>query len=495
MNHNLEEFPPRAMTGYKNYFEGHGEFCASASTWYNQASSSSPIYPWNAFNKGALGFSTGNGYANNWEASSADYSSSTGLYTGLINTAGISGDWVQLELPYAIKLDYMELMPMYYNDGTHPNIGPARSPQDGHIMASNDGINWISIYNWTGRTDFKTLEYTRFKVPGTVTKVYKYFRIVWTRTNYTAPSGGSYSTYAAAGELKFFGTREQGQSVLHDGALTLTKNLNVPRIGPALDADDTPRRDRLMVEYNTSTNPTSEGAVRDTSGRGNDGVLSSSGTYDAVHKSFETFSSGGIKTMTTNNLLESNGKHSFSAWIRFDSPSTWEGVYGISPNTAFTGNNDVSVLIGTNLFRIETRTSGPYWSDRNYTFVTGKWVHMVVVYDGFGGLNGFDIYMDTVKLAQGSLTNGTAALNLPANLSVHFGQGSENSPTAGPTYVLDGGMSSIKFYDTALTSEEIEALYNMGRCDEGHHVVNFTEDSGRDRLRGWGDPEGGFGCA
>ena len=25
--HNLEEFPPRAMTGYKTYFEGHGEFC------------------------------------------------------------------------------------------------------------------------------------------------------------------------------------------------------------------------------------------------------------------------------------------------------------------------------------------------------------------------------------------------------------------------------------------------------------------------------------
>ena len=74
--------------------------------------------------------------------------------------------------------------------------------------------------------------------------------------------------------MKYFGTREQGQSVLHDGQLTLTKNLNVPRIGPALDADDTPRRDRLVVEYNTSTNPTFEGAVRDTSGRGNDGILS-----------------------------------------------------------------------------------------------------------------------------------------------------------------------------------------------------------------------------
>ena len=51
--------------------------------------------------------------------------------------------------------------------------------------------------------------------------------------------------------LRYFGTREQGQYTLHDGQLTITKNLTVPRIGPALDADDTPRRDRLVVDYNT----------------------------------------------------------------------------------------------------------------------------------------------------------------------------------------------------------------------------------------------------
>ena len=256
--HVPEEFPPRAMSGYKNYFEGHGEFCASASSWYNQASSASPVYSWNAFNKGALGFSTGNGHGNNWETSTpASYSDSTGLYTGASGfyTAGIGGDWVQLELPYAIKLARMELMPMYYNDGTYTAIGPARSPQDGHIMASNDGLNWISIYNWVSRTDFTNLEYTKFKVPETVTKAYKYFRVVWTRTNYTAPGASNLDEYASVGEIKFFGTREQGQSVLHDGQLTLTKSLNVPRIGPPLDADDTPRRDRLVVEYNTSTEP------------------------------------------------------------------------------------------------------------------------------------------------------------------------------------------------------------------------------------------------
>ena len=338
------------------------------------------------------------------------------------------------------------------------------------IWGSNDNKNWTKI------TTAPTREEATSNVAGFQFGYNDFIDI----KNIDNPNYYKYHAIVADAftrlkDVKLFGVRKQGSSTLHDGALTLTKNLDVHRIGPAFDADDTPRRDRLVVEYNTSTNPMEDGIVKDTSGRGIDGVLGSV-SYDATGKSFKTFSSGGIKTSATNNLLESNGKHSFSAWIRFDSPGAWEGVYGIGANIAFSGNNDVSVVVGNNKFRIETRSSGPYWSDRTYTFVPGKWVHMVVVYNGGGGLNGFDIYMDTVKLAQSGSTNGTAALNLPTtNLSVHFGQGSENSPTAGPTYVLDGGMSSIKFYDTALTFEEIKALYNMGRCDEGHHTVNFSK--------------------
>jgi hypothetical protein len=36
-------------------------------------------------------------------------------------------------------------------------------------------------------------------------------------------------------------------------------------------------------------------------------------------------------------------------------------------------------------------------------------------------------------------------------------------------------MSQFKLYDTALTAEEVKTLYDMGRCDEGHHVVNFSK--------------------
>jgi hypothetical protein len=452
----IEEFPPRGLgDSLHTYIEGHGVFKVYASLSRTGINGAVNVFDKKSISSSGSFWLVGDG---------AGYNTTTGIYEGQsgvfyhLATETPMGHYVTLEMPYRIKLEKYSFGPRY--GVTY------QTPKDWELWGSNDGFSWTKIHNVSGNVDDKqTLMYS---VPQQ-TEYYKYMGFIVTKT----VSGSA--DYMAIGELKYFGTREQGQSVLHDGQLTLTKNLNVPRIGPALDADDTPRRDRLVVEYNTSTNPTFEGAVRDTSGRGLDGVLGSV-TYDAVRKSLETFSSGGIKTMATNNLLESNGKHSFSAWMRFDSPAAWEAVYGIGANIAFTGNNDVSVLVSTNAFRIETRTSGTYYSDRNYTFTPGKWVHMAVVYDGTGGLNGFDIYMDTVKLAQGGSSNGTASLNLPTtNLSVHFGQGSENSPTATPTYVLDGGMSSIKFYDTVLTAEEVKTLYDMGRCDEGHHVVNFSK--------------------
>jgi hypothetical protein len=36
-------------------------------------------------------------------------------------------------------------------------------------------------------------------------------------------------------------------------------------------------------------------------------------------------------------------------------------------------------------------------------------------------------------------------------------------------------MSNMKVYDTVLTAQEVKTLYDMGRCDEGGHIVNFSK--------------------
>ena len=50
--------------------------------------------------------------------------------------------------------------------------------------------------------------------------------------------------------------------------------------------DDTPRRDRLVVEYNTSTNPTFEGCAG-YFGAGLDGIMHTA-TYNATEKAIES---------------------------------------------------------------------------------------------------------------------------------------------------------------------------------------------------------------
>ena len=238
--HNLEEFPPRAMTGYKNYFEGHGEFCVSASS-----NNTDSYVGWKAFNKAFFG---GEG----WMSSTTPdtYTQGTGVpndTTARFN--GKIGEWLNIDLPYKIHLERTTIIQRA--NSNHP-----RPTGSFTIWGSNDKVNWDEIITGTHTRTVPVNEPTGDPINRVIniSKLYSSYRLQI--HNIIVTTGNEDTCHVA--EWKLFGTREQGQSVLHDGQLTLTKSLTVPRIGPALDADDTPRRDRLVVEYNTSTNPTFE---------------------------------------------------------------------------------------------------------------------------------------------------------------------------------------------------------------------------------------------
>jgi hypothetical protein len=78
------------------------------------------------------------------------------------------------------------------------------------------------------------------------------------------------------------------------------------------------------------------------------------------------------------------------------------------------------------------------------------------------------VYINGVPLAVASSTLTTPA-NYDANEPLYIGT------RVSKTSFLDGSISNFKLYDTALTFHEVKTLYDMGRCDEGHHVVNFSK--------------------
>ena len=274
-------------------------------------------------------------------------------------------------------------------------------------------------------------------------------------------------------ELRYFGTR-QGQSVLHDGQLTLTKNLIVPRIGPALDADDTPRRDRLVVEYNTSTNPTFEGAVRDTSGRGNDGVFYGGASYDAMEKALVfdgTTSDQYVHTLKNGTSESGNIDYSVSLWFN---PTTvnvarWRAIFsiGVLDRTQPTDNNgdEISLFVNTGTNALHLQNGGDTMNTGALN--AGQWVHIVVTYDGTNR----KIYLDGSL----SISGGYTTLNLPKEMLIRLAQSIPSGGVEQDEY-MDCKISNFKtWFGAALTAEEVKTLYDMGRCDEGHHVVNFSK--------------------
>jgi hypothetical protein len=457
----LQKFPPKPLHANETHIEGHGIFRASASR-----ETSTTVQAWEAFDE-VIDVSSG------WDSAGGvdQYSESTGAYIGndvttTIDGGQISGTFIQLEMPYKVKLQSISIMPQKMASSDPNFYGGARMLKTGSIVGSNDGVNWYLIAS-IGQTVYYDGILTPFQTASTT--FYSYFRLI--AQTITQGANSTWRNRFNLSEFKLFGTREQvtKQSVLHDGQLTLTKNLTVPRIGPALDADDTPRRDRLVVEYNTSTNPTFDGAVRDTSGRGNDGVFVGTASYDTTEKNLVT--PGNASSAITSGILKHlEGQPTLSYAFWFNQTAT-NGNNAMIVNLSAEGNYGYPGIGGVFIFSngIMTTTYGGVGIQLDSALSTGTWRHVVAVCDGPSGVDNMTIYINGEKPAQSNWGTVGSIQNL-VTPRLRIG-----GAASGTTDMFDGKISNFKLYDTALTAEEVKTLYDMGRCDEGHHVVNFSK--------------------
>ena len=58
----------------------------------------------------------------------------------------MNGEWIQIELPYFIKLTSVIIRPMQVSYGIN------RTPKSGVILGSNDGNTWVLIHNYSSGT-------------------------------------------------------------------------------------------------------------------------------------------------------------------------------------------------------------------------------------------------------------------------------------------------------------------------------------------------------
>jgi hypothetical protein len=456
------EFPPGPMTNYETHFKDHGLFRASASSEYSIG-----YQAWQLFDNGS------NLESDSWEQGSAtSYSSSTGYPTSPgtePTTNAIAGQWVQLELPYTILLSSWSLRPIKHNSLT--NVGRDRAPQDGYLFGSTDGSTWSVVENWTDRTSWVDGQTLTFSV--TTSTYYKYFRLVWTRTR----PGGSYSAYASANEISFFGTPETTTkySTLHDGELTLTKSLNVPRIGPALSQRDLiPRRENLTFEFESG----STWYARDMSGGERHGAcIGSAPGYNPGVRAFEfdqvddhvDIPGAALFDGSSTGLTIGNQLFTFSTWVYSRNLDT--NTQGLISGGGASNNTMLWLYFNNNRVGWDAFNQGVYW----YTPLSpGKWYHIAIAYDGITKSAGGGTYLGRRCYVNGQLIPGT---------SDDYGDTSLFNLTSGDFDIgwyknsssneLNGFQSGIRFYNTNLNAGEILQLYNAGRNIYEHEYLKI----------------------
>ena len=447
----LQAYPPRGMTHpdgtatglggssadgamLKNitYIEGHGEFKASASLRSRQDVDYDGHQPYNAFDyndsKSYLLYGPGSG-------ESVGYNKTTGYFEDnnykLSASSGTPyGHWLQLEMPYKINVKSYFIQ----------HVANDYWPQDWQIWASNDDNNWTHIHSYTGGTyDNDPQHYTVSH-----TGHYKIYTMIITRIK-----EGSSLDRLRIQELRYFGT--PGPTTLDKGSLTLGRSLDVPRIS-RYDVDtETPRPEKLLVDFDTTVNS----SPTDISGNGNHGAFYGTAQYSAADKAFKFDGNSDYIQGTLNlNSSELDGSYTLSAWVKRSSTTNnnsflfYIGTDGTGDSIGFYSDSVTSYK----LFHYNATTA--YATSQPSILNTYR--HIVATYDGTYRR----IYIDGVMIDVTN-TGVSAPLGIPDNPT--FSLGMRYTSLSNTNEYLHGYMSNPKIYSVALEGSEVQKLYRLGR--------------------------------
>ena len=149
--------------------------------------------------------------------------------------------------------------------------------------------------------------------------------------------------------------------------------------------------------------------------------------------------------------LNISGDLCISAWVKIDAHKFFNGI--VSKIDATNRNYEILVRIGGNISFYTNDGAGgsPVQTNSTTTIPINTWTHLAIVVDS-GASNGTKFYFNGVQDA----TTGThTVVSNSANLNI-------GRRTTGSFY-MNGKMSNISIWNTALTSTQVTELYNQGK--------------------------------
>jgi hypothetical protein len=241
----------------------------------------------------------------------------------------------------------------------------------------------------------------------------------------------------------------------------LGRSLDVPRVS-RYDVDtETPRPEKLVVDYDTTVNS----SPTDISGQGNHGTFRDSSGAPSYSPADKAFNFSGVNGVIVSGALSPamTGDRicSMSCWFKTTDAANnntqtlmWLGAYS---GQGFIGlliqNNQLKLTIGSE--RAIKTTSSPIQSN--------QWYHVVAIKSGTGQINSstangyFQIYINGEKSTDTTFQNQTGTLNITTNY-LYLGAGGVSGQEP-----LNGYISNPKLYNVALEPSEVKKLYNLGR--------------------------------
>jgi hypothetical protein len=423
----IQEYPPRAMTGYSTHIEGHGVFVVE-----NSSVANSNYRSFDAFDKDEDPLTETAGWASGVQAYDTG---GTGLASGgttkdYFSTYG-PGSWLKLKLPYAIKLKSSKF-------SIRAPLNTLEPLKSFTIYGSKDNTNWNALYSHSTSTP------QSFSIDINSTEYYKCFVIHITEVDHN-------QGYAGIVEWKLFGT--PGPTTLDKGSLTLGRSLDVPRVS-RYDVDtETPRPEKLVLDFDTTVNS----SPTDISGQGNHGVFYGTAQYSAAEKAFTGFpSSSSNYIKATLNGASGAYAHTQSYWVN--------GVDGTSRAAFTVGTNIAGAGVYAYLYWDTTNGPGGRWtlntdSAASATWVQpiedNRWYHVVLTYDGGSSNSSWKFYLDG-EYQTPTTMSVSYALALPSNPEVRIGRDDN-------VQWYNGMVSNPKVYSVVLEASEVRKLYRLGR--------------------------------
>jgi hypothetical protein len=372
-----------------------------------------------------------------WASLGSTYSTDGQTHTGSGTLGGFSGEWIQLQLPEKIKLEYVRIFPRNYQ-ATQPM---PQSPKDYVIIGSTDGTTYKLLATVTNQADNGSWMTTNINT----TELYMYFAVVVSKVHSTS--------LVAFSELEFWGTPEYDPEA--DGVDVVVKS--VPNV---------PNTDWLEVYYE-GKNYTNGNSVQDETDNNIDGSFTGI-TYNTEYNSFDFsgVTDSSKITATLPSTFAGNQPFTVSVWFkRYNDLVTENTIWRIGPRTdekclglAVSGGN-------FNFFGNDS-TDGSFSSTtfNGGGYVVGRWYHVACVYDGSSRY----IFIDSVR--DGTTVTNSLDFNASTELVLGFN---------GVDKYLNGSIANFRLFNRALTSDEIYQLYAYQKEYFGHGDLGMTLKAGR----------------